>query len=497
MRTLVLLLVFLTAVPAAIADSTPHWIHLRSEHFVILTDSSEKQARHLANQFERMRIVFQKLIPNSTADSGTGPIIVLALKDKKSFQSVEPSAYLAKGQINLAGLFLSGPDKNYIVLRLDAEGEHPFATVYHEYTHFVVRKVTWLPLWMNEGMAEFYQNTDIQDDDVLLGKPSFEDILFLRQSALLPLPTLLAVDHDSPYYHDEQKGSVFYAESWALIHFIIVSDRKNHTDRFEDYAKALASGQDSLTAAQQTFGDLKQLQSSLQAYVQQGDFSMFKMPLTITVDPSTFQVLPISTTEADAIRADVLVDDGRSKDAQALLEAVLREDLKNAQAHETMGSLKFREGDHEAAKKWYTEAVQMDSHSYLAHYYFAVLSMPSSNAANHDVIEASFKEAIKLNPTFAPAYDAFAEFYSMHREKLSEAHMLTAQAVHSSPKTSTIASMQPRSLHSSRTSLRHSLCFVPRRKSRRRSATHLRFTVGSSSSRTCRPRCSLRMTKKQ
>jgi hypothetical protein len=91
------------------------------------------------------------MFPQAHVDPGT-PIVVLAVKDKKDFQSLEPEAYLAKGQIELAGLFLRAPDKNYVLLRLDAQGEHPYATVYHEYTHLLSsRAEAWLPLWLNEG----------------------------------------------------------------------------------------------------------------------------------------------------------------------------------------------------------------------------------------------------------------------------------------------------------------------------------------------------------
>ena len=63
-------------------------------------------------------------------------IIVLALKDRKSFRTVEPEAYLAKNQLDLAGLFLSAPDKNYILLRLDAgRATDPFSTLVHELAH--------------------------------------------------------------------------------------------------------------------------------------------------------------------------------------------------------------------------------------------------------------------------------------------------------------------------------------------------------------------------
>ncbi len=76
-----------------------------------------------------------------------------------------------------------------------------------------------MPLWLNEGLAEFYQNTDIHEKDVWLGEPSSESLTCYAGSMLLPLPVLFTVDHNSPYYHEENKGSIFYAESWALVHY--------------------------------------------------------------------------------------------------------------------------------------------------------------------------------------------------------------------------------------------------------------------------------------
>ena len=62
-------------------------------------------------------------------------------------------------------------------MRLDAEGSHPYAVVYHEYTHFLLSKsAEWMPLWMNEGLAQFYQNPNIRENDVSLGEPSSESI---------------------------------------------------------------------------------------------------------------------------------------------------------------------------------------------------------------------------------------------------------------------------------------------------------------------------------
>jgi tetratricopeptide (TPR) repeat protein len=426
------LFLFCITITALASDSNEHWLEVQSPHFVVLTDTNEKQARRIAGQFEHMRAVFHLLMPHAADDAGA-PIIVVALKDKKGFQSLEPAAYLAKNQLDLAGLFVSSQDKNYILLRLDAQGENPFSTVYHEYTHYMMRKATWIPLWFNEGLAEFYQNTEIRDKDVVLGQPSQDDILYLRQNRLLPLTTLLAVDHSSPYYHDEQKGSAFYAESWALTHYLEVNDFQKKTHRLTDYTQFLIKGEDSVTAAQHAFGDLKWLQDSLDDYVRQSSFTMFKMNAAVPIDAATFNVRPVSNSEADAVRADVLVYDDRAKEAQALLETTLRDDPNNALAHETMGFLKFREGDIPAAKKWYSEAVQLDSHSYLAHYYFAVMSLQSGDRDHDAEIESSLRTSIKLNPSFAPSYDALANYYASRDQKLDEAHVLNIQAIELDP----------------------------------------------------------------
>jgi len=426
------LFLFCTTFTVSASEPNENWLEVQSPHFLVLTNSNEKQGRRIAGQFEQMRFVFHTLMPNATADAGA-PIIVVAVKDRKSFQTLEPEAYLAKGQLNLAGLFLRAPDKNYILLRLDADGEHPFETVYHEYTHYMLQKATWLPLWLNEGLAEFYQNTQIHDKDVILGQPSANDILYLRQNSLLPLQTLFLVDHSSPYYHDEQKGSVFYAESWALTHYIEVTDKQNKVNHLSDYAKFLIKGEDPVTAAQHAFGDLKALQQSLQDYIRQGSFSAFLMNSGATADVASYQAHPVSAADANAIRADVLVYNGRAKDAEALLETSLRDEPNNALAHETMGFLKFRENDIPAAKKWYSEAVQLDSHSYLAHYYFAVMTLQSGDRDHDAEIESSLRTSIKLNPSFAASYDALANFYATRNQKLDEAHTLNIQAIQLEP----------------------------------------------------------------
>jgi tetratricopeptide (TPR) repeat protein len=429
-----LVLVPLLMVSTAVARSVPQerWLEARSAHFVVLTDASEKDGRRLASEFERMRVVFHTLFPTQV-DKSDPPIVVVALKNQEGMQALEPESYLGKGKIDLSGLFLRAGDKNYILVRLDAEQERPFANVYHEYTHYMLRKAEWLPLWLNEGLAQFYENTDIDGKNAWLGQANVQELRLLNRNSLLPIATLLTVDARSPSYHEEEKGSIFYAESWALTHFLIVSDRLQGTHRMHQYTESLAAGEDAVTAAQHAFGDLDKLQQALSEYVAQQKFMYFMMPAALAGEDAALEVRHVSTADANAVRADVMLYTRRTKEAEALVDDVLRDDPNVALAHETMGNLRYREGDMEGAKKWYREAAELDPHSFLAQYDYASTALRSGSADEDGAIETSLRQTIVLNPGFAPAYDVLAMFYAARHRNLDEAQMLIGRAIELEP----------------------------------------------------------------
>jgi tetratricopeptide (TPR) repeat protein len=426
------LLLKLAAGSSANAASPSEWVEARSTHFIVVTDASEKEAFRLASHFERMRLIFRTLLPTADADSGP-PMTVLAVKDKKGMQSIEPEAYLASKQMDLAGFFLRAPDKNYILMRLDAQQEHAYSTVYHEYTHFMLRKAdTWLPLWLNEGLAQFYENTDIDDKTAWLGETNAQALSLLKRNDMLPIATLLQVNAQSPYYHDEDKGSIFYAESWALTHYLIVGDRMQGTHRMHDYTHLLEEGEDSLTAAAQAFGDLSKLQGGLDEYVMQQKFMYFMMPAQLDAKDATIELRAISLPDADALRADLMMHTGRISEAKALVDEVLSTQPDNALAHETMGALRHREGDLPGAQKWYGDAVALNPESYVAQFYYAI-TMLRDGSKDDATIEAGLRSAMRLNPEFAPAYDALAMLYAMRHRNLDEAHALNIRAIDLEP----------------------------------------------------------------
>jgi tetratricopeptide (TPR) repeat protein len=432
-KLLVLVLMFAGACPVAVAGGD-QWSEVSSNHFVVVTNAGEKQARHILDQFERMRWVFQTLFPKLNVDPPT-PIMVFAAKNVKTFQSVEPQAYLAKGQLSLAGYFLSSQDKNYILVRLDAEQEHAYATVYHEYTHLQFRSAgAWMPLWLNEGLAEFFQNTDIRQKDVILGQPSVDELMFLRQQNLIPLPVLFKVDASSPYYHEEQKGSIFYAEAWALTHMLMITDRENKTERLQTYLNLMAHHEDSGVAAEKAFGDLKRLQAALENYIHASQYKQFIMQSAVApIDEASSTVKPLTQVDVDVDRAEILAPVQREKEARDIIEAVLKTDPNNICAMETMGGIEMHSGNMQGARKWYGEAVKLDSKSYMANYYYASISMRSGATEEDAAIESGFRTAIQLNPKFAPAYDALATFFVMRHTNLDQASSLANNAIRLDP----------------------------------------------------------------
>lgn len=317
-----LLLVLLVGTFATARERGANWVEVRSPRFVIITDGSEKQGRHLALQFERMRTVFQQVYP-AVEDDPESPVVVLAVKKKDEFRALEPSQYVFKRALPLHGMFVRASDKNYVLMRLDADAGNPYPVVYHEYTHLFLREADdrW-PLWLNEGLAEFYQNIEIYNQEVVLGEANQQHLMLLRRENLIPLATLFSVDEKSPYYLSNKKGAIFHAECWALTHLLMLSDYGEKTSKVQQYISLVNQNLDPVTAAARIFGDLHKLQRDLETYIEQRSFNRFDAKIGKKIDDSGFQVERITPAQAQAIEADYLAASGRLEDAQALSLAI-------------------------------------------------------------------------------------------------------------------------------------------------------------------------------
>src|SRR5262249_39306255 len=159
-------------------------------------------------------------------------------KDDEAFKPFKP-VYQGR-PANVSGYFQSGADANFIAL--NGEIDTP-TLIYHEFVHSLTKDTTLrLPAWASEGLAEFYSTFRAGSSGTMvdLGRPIDHHVVLLQQKPLIPLDTLLAVDQRSPYYSEESKQGIFYAQSWALMHYLMAGNGGARRLQLSQYLAAVA-----------------------------------------------------------------------------------------------------------------------------------------------------------------------------------------------------------------------------------------------------------------
>lgn len=440
-QLLFLFLIITSGAAMCRAESKPGWVEVRSSNFVVVTNGGEGQGRTLAYQFEMIRAVFQYDFKQKNGN-GEPPLTILAAKDEATMMALLPEFWAKRGLSHPSGLFLPAVDTNYIAVQLDAgtnrDGVEPYEPVYHEYVHYLTRRmIARLPLWMAEGLAEFYGNTQVQGKTVMVGRYSPINLYVLQKRPLLPVETLFAIDASSPYYHEQDKTSIFYAESWALTHYLFIRDYEDHTQRVPTFLAELQAGQDPDLAAAKTIGNAASLNEPLQKYVRNTTFRA--SPAAVPeVDQTKFSVRPMSDAEALAVRADLMGHDRHDAEAAQMLQQAIKEDPKLALAYEALAFLALQHGKTAEAEKWSEQAVALNPESYRANYYYGWSLLGEGGLEDKETAakaEGCMRKVIKNDPAFAAAYDAMAYILEMEggKENLDEAHIMTLQALDREP----------------------------------------------------------------
>ena len=408
------------------------WVEVRTSHFVVTSDGGEKTARRVADQFEQVRRVFQATMPNARFDTGL-PIQILAARDGKSFATLLPEYPFDKRHPQPEGLFVSGAEKNYILLRTNVSGPIPYEVIYHDYARLVL-KLSYhsLPPWLEEGYANVYGGMILTDKGAKIGRPDPEDLSALWESPLLPLDLVIHVDRASPYYNSGGKVTVYSAESRALVHYLLTEapgagstssppEKGSGIKSLEQYVAQVEGGVDALQAARQAFGDLNQLQSKLESYIKQSSTA----PTEIQVgggSESASAAHTLSPAETEARIGDLDLSRGRREDAQTKLEDALKLDPSLASAEESFGFLLLQVDQLEEAEKHFMRASELDPKRPLAFYGQGMIAMSRGGFVGVPVgAVVAFENTVALSPNFAPAWYNLASIYALRKETLQKA----------------------------------------------------------------------------
>ena len=195
---------------------------------------------------------------------------------------------------------------------------------------------------------------------------------------MLPLRTLFEVDHKSPHYNETNKQSIFYAQSWALMHYLIIG-KAGRVEQLGKFMELLNIKVPMERAFQEAFEmTFEAMEKELRNYVKQDRYNIVRGHFERKLElDTTIEAALLSEAEAQAYLGDLLLHSNR-KDAYTYLEKALKLDPNLAMAHASLGMAYFREGKVKEARASLERAVAANSQNYLAHYYYAYTSAAQS-----------------------------------------------------------------------------------------------------------------------
>ncbi len=391
--------------PRVSAAPASDWRSLRSPNFVLVGNAGDGAMKRVALNLEQFRQGLVSIIPQARVDSDT-PTTVYVFKDGNAFRPFKPKVD-GKIREQVSGYFLMRPEGNYVALAADSSrSSEGHQVIYHEYIHFLTRsRSQGLPMWLNEGLAEFYSTFDIRDDGktIRIGAPIPGHVMRLRDGALIPLATLLAVDRRSAYYKGGLKTLQFYAQSWLLTHFLMLGNEGKYRSQIGAYVTSVAKGTDVRTAFEKAFGiGLEAADKELWTYLNKAlvpvtDYQI-KGPLVAEHD---LRIEPIGESEANMLRAELLLRMGRDSEAEEFVAKVIPSEVRPGRLDAMIGELHLRKWKLDEATRSLGDAVSKapadaNARLHLGDAYY--------RAARYTDAETAYAEASRLRPGLAEAH---------------------------------------------------------------------------------------------
>lgn len=395
--TLLTVIVLLALAPTTVRAEEP-WIEVQSPHFSVLTDGGERTGRDLGRQFEQMRGVFAQLFSRQVRQAV--PLQIIALKNPKQFSEYAP---LYQGKpVKTVGFYLRSQDRDYIVLEVDSPNR--WETVFHEYAHVLLAaNLPDLPPWFTEGFAEFYSTIAIDSKHATIGQAPESAVGVLRRESLMPVATLFAVDHDSPVYNDDSDPrSMFYAESWLVVHYLWDHNQMAQAQRYFELLRQHVRIDE---AVKQAFDVTpEQFDRLLQKY-SRSTLEALRVPLREGLEQISFSVNQVTSLTAMTALAGVHSHQtGYVQQAIREFQEILAKDPDNAVAHRDLGYIYYYQHDSDAALPHLQKAMEKAPEDWRVHFFWAEMAAGQYDDALAPKIEKEARLVTQLNPDFADGY---------------------------------------------------------------------------------------------
>ncbi len=372
--------------PALHLQAAEHWIRVSTSHFEMYTSNSEKQAVNALQTFEEVRSFFLQASHSKAAQEQ--PVRIIAFNSEKEYKPYRLNA-------GAFAYYLRSRERDYIVMQ-DISPDH-YGTAVHEYTHLVVEhQHLQLPIWLNEGLADVYSSLEPHGKQAMVGRPLPGRFYVLQSEPWMDWNTLFAVDQRSPYYNESNKMSIFYAQSWALTHMLLLDDR--YRIDFPRFFAAVSGGTPGATAFQSVYGkSVKQVDKDLRAYLRQSSVHVSLFDVNLQKSDLDPQVTDLSDLQLRLALGDLLAGNQSTMgEAQNRLSQLDKEYPGNADVEESLGYLAWQEGKLADAQAYFARSIQ--NHANDAHMIYQYAGMRSSAGAAPAELMPLLEQVIALEP---------------------------------------------------------------------------------------------------
>ena len=238
-----ILLALLVVVPVP-SRAEHQWRRVETPYFTLFSAAHPDDVSREAHQLESMAHVLEHL--GLGAPVGCRPKTVLvAFPDRKTLNA-RPSP---RGRpTDVVGYCVHLPFGHWIGFVGSEEDGRIVAR--HEFAHTVTSDVFWrVPPCLSEGLAELLSTFQMKDTHAEFGHPLALSRLRVQYLDLYSLDELFGVSSAALDSLDTESRAVFYAESWALVHYLA----RDGFDALFRFAQALANGEKAKGAFERAF----------------------------------------------------------------------------------------------------------------------------------------------------------------------------------------------------------------------------------------------------
>jgi TonB family protein len=325
------------------------WVQVSSDTYIVKSSAGEERARRVLRELERFHQLVGTLVFRNTALPEL-PIEVLLVGDEQTLRELEPEYNGRK--VPVAGYYQRGSDRDFIVLSGRVFPETLTSVVYHELTHyFLGRALAVRPTWLNEGLSEYFAMADIRDDGISLGGLSPDRMQLLKTATLLPLKDFFAIDSTSPYYNESAKASMFYAQAWAFVHYMMQGE---YAPRFRQYVDALTRGDANLSDYLGVSDRI--LENGFRHYVEISLPRANRINLKVSGENWKMNVQSIADLESQISIAEIFLANGKFEQARTHLEVLAAEAPESTRISYYRGVL-ARIAGNPAARDFFVDAL--------------------------------------------------------------------------------------------------------------------------------------------